>query len=111
MLPCDGTSPGHFIFSKGCVCARNRCSCRFPSCRGIITPIDILYERFLSSYRHSIGARRVERNQANLLQGTLDLLRGQTACGPTSKRRFAICCTRNRSSVSSTTRLRATSLL
>jgi PadR family transcriptional regulator, regulatory protein PadR len=39
-----------------------------------MTPIDILYERFLSSYRHSIGAWRVERNQASLLQGTLDLL-------------------------------------
>jgi PadR family transcriptional regulator PadR len=44
------------------------------SCLLVITPIDILYERVLSSYRHSIGAWRVERNQANLLQGTLDLL-------------------------------------
>jgi transcriptional regulator len=38
------------------------------------TPIDILYERSLSSYRHSIGEWGLERNQANLLQGTLDLL-------------------------------------
>jgi PadR family transcriptional regulator, regulatory protein PadR len=44
------------------------------SCRCIVTPIDILYERSLNSWRHSTGAWRVDRNQANLLQGTLDLL-------------------------------------
>jgi hypothetical protein len=31
------------------------------------TPIDILYERSINSYRHSVGARRVGRDQANLL--------------------------------------------
>jgi hypothetical protein len=39
-----------------------------------VTPIDILYERSLNSYRHSIGEWGLERNQPNLLQGTLEAI-------------------------------------